>query len=76
MVSVLQSNRQYGILATPPFFYTPLNVLFFQLTLLATLAVGKDFTKGNPGLDYKGEESCLPSTTTYIFVNHLTLICA
>jgi hypothetical protein len=39
-------------------------------------AVGKDFTKGNPGLDYKGEESCLPSTTTYIFVNHLTLICA
>jgi hypothetical protein len=34
------------------------------------------YGQSGPGLDYKGEESCLPSTTTYIFVNHLTLICA
>jgi hypothetical protein len=28
--------------------------------------IEKDFTKGNPGLDCKGEESCLPSTTVVL----------
>jgi hypothetical protein len=39
-----------------------------QLTYTYTVCpnIEKDFTKGNPGLDYKGEDICLPSTTVVL----------